>query len=601
MGGGGSPPPAPAQQTVSQTSEFPEELKPYISDILERAKTRAEARDEAGYQVFPGPRLAGFTPEQIAAQTGITGLVQQGISSDPMLASAKTYMAPAFGSTLAATQQFTPAAAQQYMSPYMQSVVDIQKREAQREGAQAMQKLAGQAAMTQPFGGSRQAILEAEQMRNQAQLLSDIQQKGSQAAFEQAAAQFEREKARQLTGGQQLAALGELAPRLATAELGALAGVGAQKQEQAQRATDIAYQQFLEEQQYPERILQEYSSIIRGFPLTPNVFTATQTAVPPPNLATQAMGLLGAGVSGYKAFASTGGGLSSLPLKKTKVVKKQDGGGLLGLTDVEEPDMYEYSPESTSDIEEPDMYGYSPESTPFETSMYDKYGIRGTDYSKLNELLQARLANLPERLKEREKESEEDKYLAAMQGFIEMAAAGGEGKGIVEGLTRGAKVATPLLQQAIKSQREGKRLSQAEELELAKAQAELGSARFAENIKLMEITQDIENKNRELERKLRKDAKIDVDKFIGTLNETLKAQFRTEIELLKPEVNIALFKAKQKALRNIDRGLSTTESFIQYEKDLQKIAETIPSNKGDFPSGQNGQPETARQKLKKLK
>jgi len=583
MGGGGAPPPAPAQQTVSQTSEFPEELKPYISDILERAKTRAEARDEAGYQIFPGPRLAGFTPEQIAAQTGITGLVQQGISSDPMLASAKTYMAPAFGSTLAATQQFTPAAAQQYMSPYMQSVVDIQKREAQREGEQAMQKLAGQAAMTQPFGGSRQAILEAEQMRNQAQLLSDIQQKGSQVAFEQAAAQFEREKARQLTGGQQLAALGELAPRLATAELGALAGVGAQKQEQAQRATDIGYQQFLEEQQYPERVLQEYSSIIRGFPLTPNVFSATQTAVPPPNLATQAIGLLGAGASGYKAFASTGGGLSSLPLKKTKVVKKQYGGGLLGLSDIEEPDMYEYIPESTSDIKEPD-YGYSLESTPFETSMYNRYGLRGTDYSKLNELLQARLANLPERLKEREKESEEDKYLAAMQGFIEMAAAGGEGKGIVEGLTRGAKVATPLLQQAIKSQREGKRLSQAEELELAKAQAELGSARFAENIKILETTQDIELKTAELKRKLKADAKIDVDKFTRTLNDTVNKLFNTELEILDPRTKVAVTLANQRALENIDRGASLNEALIQFQKDLRGIAGGIPSNR---PTGQN--------------
>jgi len=593
MGGGGAPPQAPAQQTVSQTSEFPEELKPYISDILERAKARAEAKDEADYQVFPGPRLAGFTPEQIAAQTGITGLVQQGISSDPMLASAKTYMAPAFGSTLAATQQFTPAAAQQYMSPYMQSVVDIQKREAQREGKQAMQKLAGQAAMTQPFGGSRQAILEAEQMRNQAQLLSDIQQKGSQAAFEQAAAQFEREKARQLTGGQQLAALGELAPRLATAELGALAGVGAQKQEQAQRATDIGYQQFLEEQQYPERVLQEYSSIIRGFPLTPNVFSVTQTAVPPPNLATQAIGLLGAGASGYKAFASTGGGLSSLPLKKTKVVKKQYGGGLLGLSEIEEPAMSEYIPESTSDIKEP-VYGYSPESTPFETSMYNKYGLRGTDYSKLNELLQARLANLPERLKEREKESEEDKYLAAMQGFIEMATAGGEGKGIVEGLTRGAKVATPLLQKAIKSQREGKRLSQAEELELAKAQAELGSARFAENIKILEITQDIELKNRELLRKIAKDKQIDGNKFQTTLNNTVNILFGTELEVLDPRTKVAVTLANQRALENIDRGASLNEALIQFQKDLRGIAGGIPSNR---PSEQN---KPARQTLENV-
>ena len=70
MGGGGAPPP-PAQQQISQTSEFPEELRPYITDILERSKTRIEARDEEGYLPYPAPRLAEFTPEQLEAQTGI--------------------------------------------------------------------------------------------------------------------------------------------------------------------------------------------------------------------------------------------------------------------------------------------------------------------------------------------------------------------------------------------------------------------------------------------------------------------------------------------------------------------------------------------------
>ena len=52
MGGAPSAPPPPAQQQVSQTAEFPEELKPFIDDILERARTRIEARDEEGFQKF---------------------------------------------------------------------------------------------------------------------------------------------------------------------------------------------------------------------------------------------------------------------------------------------------------------------------------------------------------------------------------------------------------------------------------------------------------------------------------------------------------------------------------------------------------------------
>ncbi|MEL0117078.1 MAG: hypothetical protein VW739_05135, partial [Pelagibacteraceae bacterium] len=93
----------------------------------------------------------------------------------------------------------------------------------------------------------------------------------------------------------------------------------------------------------------------------------------------------------------------------------------------------------------------------------------------------------------------------------------------------------------------------------------------------------------ELERKIRKDAKIDVDKFIGTLNETLKIQFGAELERIDAKVNIALFKAKQNALRNIDRGLSPTKSLLQYENDLQRIAETIPSsNRGGSTPKQGG-------------
>jgi hypothetical protein len=330
MSGGGSPPP-PAQQQVSQTSEFPEELKPYITDILERSKTRIEARDAEGYLPYPAPRLAEFTPEQLEAQTGIAGLARTGLASDPTLASSRTYMQPALDATQASLGQFDTAAAQQYMSPYMQSVIDIQKREAMRSGDVQRQDIGTQAVGAGGFGGSRQAIAEAEQRRNEAQLLADIQAKGQQSAFEQAGAQFERQKGRELAGGQQLAGLGEQAPRLALAELGALSGVGAAQQEQGQRALDIGYQQFQEELQYPERTLQEYSSIIRGFPLTPNQFSVTQTATPPPNLGTQLAGLAGAGIAGAKAFAKDGGqikrkagGLADLPTKR--YVKKQEAG-----------------------------------------------------------------------------------------------------------------------------------------------------------------------------------------------------------------------------------------------------------------------------------
>ena len=63
-GGGGSPPPPASSQTVSQTSEFPQEIRPFIKDILQEGKGEFGREKEEGYLRFPGAQLAGFTPEQ---------------------------------------------------------------------------------------------------------------------------------------------------------------------------------------------------------------------------------------------------------------------------------------------------------------------------------------------------------------------------------------------------------------------------------------------------------------------------------------------------------------------------------------------------------
>ena len=428
MGGGGAPPPPPAQQQVSQTSEFPEELKPYITDILERSKTRIEARDAEGYLPYPAPRLAEFTPEQLEAQTGIAGLARTGLASDPTLASSRTYMQPALDATQASLGQFDTAAAQQYMSPYMQSVIDIQKREAMRSGDVQRQNIGTQAVGAGGFGGSRQAIQESEQRRNEAQLLADIQAKGQQSAFEQAGAQFERQKGRELSGGKQLAGLGEQAPRLALAELGALSGVGAAQQEQGQRALDIGYQQFQEELQYPERTLQEYSSIIRGFPLTPNQFSVTQTATPPPNLATQIAGLAGAGIAGARAFADGGqikrkaGGLADLPTKR--YVKKQEAGS----------------------VGEDILLGRRGQNAALQSYLQGIEGLKAESTS----LKEQRAA-----LREQQKEDiGRDKFLQLAMAGLQIAEAGGQGKGLLDASIPAAKTALGGLGEARTRERE---------------------------------------------------------------------------------------------------------------------------------------------------
>jgi hypothetical protein len=97
------------------------------------------------------------------------------------------YMPQQFQTQAVGTGSFTqPGLAGLYMSPYVQNVVDIQNREAQRQADIAGQQMQAGAVKSGAFGGSRQAILQAEAARNLAQQKGDIQQKGMQAAFEQA-------------------------------------------------------------------------------------------------------------------------------------------------------------------------------------------------------------------------------------------------------------------------------------------------------------------------------------------------------------------------------------------------------------------------------
>ena len=101
------------------------------------------------------------------------------------------------------TQSFAqPGSADQYMSPYMQNVVDVQKREAQRQsGIQGTQQQA-QAAQAGAFGGGRDAIMRAERERNLGQQMGDIQAQGSQAAFQNAQQQFNAEQQARLAAQQ---------------------------------------------------------------------------------------------------------------------------------------------------------------------------------------------------------------------------------------------------------------------------------------------------------------------------------------------------------------------------------------------------------------
>ena len=159
---------------------------------------------------FTAPGTLGYTakdaaaakitqPKDVAAQQ-VNAATTQVAKAQGLGSLTANQMGPA--STVATKSFAQPGSADAYMSPYMQSVVEIQKREAARQsGIQGTQQQA-QAAQAGAFGGGRDAIMRAERERNLAQQMGDIQATGLQNAYQQAQAQFNAEQNAGLTAQQ---------------------------------------------------------------------------------------------------------------------------------------------------------------------------------------------------------------------------------------------------------------------------------------------------------------------------------------------------------------------------------------------------------------
>ena len=300
-GGGGGRPQVAGTQVVEQRSEFPDEIKPFITDILEKAQARFNQQTESGYPIFPGGiegRLAPMSAEQTEALEGYRQAGRSGIAGTGMSSARPYYEAglSALGSSMGA---FGPQQAQQYMNPYQQAVVDVAKREAVRSAQPTFRNIGDRAESVGAFGGSRQAIAEAEANRNLQQQLGDIQTRGMQQAFEQGRAAFEQQKAREAAGAGRMFAQAPQAFRQGLAEMSALEGVGKTTRAEDQRKKNLLYEQFQEEQMYPTKSLAEYQSIVRGFPYQPSMYRTEQNLAPSPGLGQQLLGGLGTAASIY--------------------------------------------------------------------------------------------------------------------------------------------------------------------------------------------------------------------------------------------------------------------------------------------------------------
>jgi len=298
---------APAAEQKA-TTELPEWAKPYAKDILAKGQALTDVNQNP-YQTYNQNRIAGFSPMQQQAMQNA-----QGMSVAPQVgeATAGATMAGLGGMSVAG--QANPYGFQQqvggYMNPYLQMSLAPQLAEANRAydiGATKQQSAATQAGA---FGGSREAIMAAENERNRNTGLNSIIGQGYNTAFGNAQNQYNQGLQNQLAGfglmNQSASNLGQLGQNQYGQQMGInqlQSQYGGQQQAQMQRGLDTAYQDFTNQQNYPYKQLGFMSDMIRGLPLGQQ--STSQMYQGPPNLMGQ-IGGLGMGAYGLSKMAEGG-------------------------------------------------------------------------------------------------------------------------------------------------------------------------------------------------------------------------------------------------------------------------------------------------------
>ena len=301
-------------QRVEQTA-IPDYAKPYVENLLGQSAALTDLEYNP-YMQYMGERQAQFSPLQQQSYEN-AALMQ----TAPQLKDATAIAGSAGLGALNTgytynpynTKSFTdPGTATNYMSPYMQNVVDVQSQQARRQADIAAQTQQAQAARSGAFGGARDYISRAQGNADLQRNLANIQATGSQNAYQQGMQQFNAEQganqaaanlnAQQgqfgaglgiqglqtaLQGAQQL---GNLGNTQYTQNMGITQmqnQLGGQQQQQAQNLLNNQYNDFQNYQNYPYKQLGFMSDMLRGLPLTQQSATMYQ---PGPSTSNQLLG-----------------------------------------------------------------------------------------------------------------------------------------------------------------------------------------------------------------------------------------------------------------------------------------------------------------------
>lgn len=288
--------------TSSQQVTIPPEVLARYNAVNARAETAADTPFKQ-YSTDPSAFVAQLTGPQ---QAGIQGTMNAAGQAQPYFQAATNQLLGAQGSAqplMSQAQSLARGSArdvnpgelqtQQYMSPYIQNVVEAQRGLTQRQQEAQMSGAMGQAIRSGAYGGDRAGIAAAnlgrEQQLAQAGILSPLLQQGYGQALQTAQQQqglgLSAEQANraaqaqtaQLLGGlgaqqygmgaqtsQALAGLGTGAQGAALQGAQAQMGAGQMAQQTEQAGLQALYNQFLQQQSYPFQVAQFLGNIAMG-------------------------------------------------------------------------------------------------------------------------------------------------------------------------------------------------------------------------------------------------------------------------------------------------------------------------------------------------
>lgn len=235
-----------AGEIASQTESLSPYAAPYVTEMLGRGQALASTP----YEAFTGPLTAGESALQSQAFGGLASLGMP---------------------TASTTGSFTGAAVSDYMNPYLEAALEPQLQGIMRDAQIAQNALASQYARAGAFGGSRQAVADAELARGALDRMDAARGRGYAQAFDKAADMFRQDRSYGLDA-------------LRAQQIG---GQTQRAIEQQGIAADQA--QFREERDYPYKQVQYMQSLLQGLPIE----ALSREYIEPDSLS-QTLGILGA-------------------------------------------------------------------------------------------------------------------------------------------------------------------------------------------------------------------------------------------------------------------------------------------------------------------